>query len=220
MKKVDEFISKDQYGHVILTGGAVKEYFDENHPKTNAEKMDYIKGLMTVYPYIMLGNYHKWYFEDTKDTKDYQEFLASSQPKLSEKVLPILQKCYGASPISPEVRAADMTHLFTSIPYIILEDYYHWIDIKNGADFNEFKLENTPFSNVQGEVLLKAYYSTEPLLKTPEKCEIMIFFATQIPYMMLKRFYDWVYGVDMTGLPGGPGGPGPGGPGPGGPPPV
>lgn len=208
MKKVDDFIRNDMPGHVALTGAAIRKYFDPAVKMTGEERRDYTKGLFTVYPYMMLANYHNWFFEGAEGAKNPKSFMESHQPVIIARATPVLEKWYnGKDPTPYAEKVQAKIDLFMEIPYDILGGYHKWVysgkeDVKDFQEFIDTTRET--FTSILGGVVLKAYYDREKPMTAAAKTEVMLFFATQFPYMFLRRYYIWLFGEEMPVLPGGP----------------
>lgn len=208
MKKIAEFICRDQPGHIILTGGAIRKYFDSTVTLIAEERKDYVLGLFTVYPYMFLGNYHKWLFAGETCPKNYQEFMRTDQPGIISQVVPILDTWYDEkSPLPYNEKVKAKISLFTDVPFLILGAYHNWL--YNGGpeakDFQDFVQDTKPaLTSVLGKIVLKAYYDLENPLSPSEKTEIMLFFGTEYAHILLRKYYTWLFGEDKSGLPGPP----------------
>jgi len=205
MKKIDEFISSDQAGHLTGMGLLLPTFYDKTRNKTRAEKKEFVKGLFTGYPYMLISNYHKWLFEGDKNVKNYDEFMKSRQPDTIAKVIPLLDMYFDETNKYPYQQKVDaMTGLFTELPYTILGNYHKWLytGTKDAKDFQGFiDATKTTAVSILGGVILKAYYNQEKPLAPVEKAEIMIFFAAMFPYIFLRKYFVWLFGVDKDTLP-------------------
>lgn len=208
MKKIAEFICNDQPGHMVMTGGAVKKYFDPAITMTAQERKEYVKGLLTVYPYMFLGNYHKWLFEGESNAKDTQEFMKADQPGIIAKVAPVLDDWYDEKSAVPyDEKVAAKIGLFMDIPFIVLGNYHKWLysGEKDAKDFQEFINTTKPaLTSVLGGIVLKAYYDKTNPLSVAEKTQIMLFFATEYPHILLRKYYTWLFGEAKMEMHGGP----------------
>jgi len=206
MKKIAEFIFNDQPGHIILTGGGIKKYFDPKAKMTTQEKKEYFKGLISMYPYMFLGNYNNWLF-DGKSPKNYEEFLKADQPATAAKVTPAIEAWYDEkSSLSYEERVKGKIGLFLDIPLLVLGSYHAWLykGEKGAKDFKEFVQQTRPLTSVLGNVVLKAYYDTKNPLSVPEKTQVMLFLGTEYAQILIRKYYTWVFGEEKITMPGPP----------------
>ena len=210
MKKIAEFICSDQPGHIILTGGAIKKYFDPAVKMTAQERKDYVKGLLSVYPYMFLGNYYKWLFEGETAPKDYQVFMTADQPAIASKVVPVLDAWFDEkSKVKYEDKAKDMIGLFTDIPFLVLGNFHKWLytGTKGAKDYQEFLQQTKPaLTSVLGGIVLKAYYDKSKSLSAAEKTQIMLFFGTEYAQILIRKYYTWLFGEEKINFPGPPAG--------------
>lgn len=208
MKKIAEFICSDQPGHIILTGGAIKKYFDPAVKMTAQERKDYVKGLLSVYPYMFLGNYYKWLFEGETSPKNYQEFMSADQPVVAAQVMPVLDTWYDEkSKVRYEDKVKAKTGLFMDIPFTILGNFHKWLytGTKDAKDFQDFVQQTKPaLTSVLGGIVLKAYYDKKNPLSAAGKTQIMLFFGTEYAHILIRKYYTWLFGEEKLNMPPGP----------------
>lgn len=208
MKKIAEFICSDQPGHIIMTGGSIKKYFDPAVKMTAQERNEYVKGLMTVYPYMFLSNYYRWLYEGEKAPKDYQEFMKADQPGVVVQAVPILDAWYDEkSKVPYEDRVKNKIGLIMDIPFLILGNFHRWLyaGTKDAKDYQDFIKQTKPsLTSVLGGIVLKAYYDKSKPLSAAEKTQVMLFIGTEYGHILIRKYYTWLFGEEKIVMPGPP----------------
>lgn len=215
MKKIREFIGSDMFNHIAMTGPDIVRYFDPECIQTAEQKLAYAKGIMCVYPHIMMGNYCAWKYEDEPAPHDYTEFMKASIPALEQKVFPLLEKCFDSSnPLSSSERGKLIIPIITDIvPFHVLTGFYHYMygDSVGSKDIREFVETIRPtFISLMGDIVLKSVYDDAKQVDDRVKTEVFSYIATRMPYDLLRKYHDWHFGAEVVEM----------GPPPGGPPPI
>jgi len=203
MKKIREFIGSDMFNHIAMSGPDIANFFDPSVVQSAEEKLSYAKGIICVYPYMMLGNYCSWKFGDEPAPRNYEEFKNDSMPALQKKIFPMLEKCFNDSrPITGTERAEIMIPIFTDIvPFHVLPGFYNYMygNTKGAKDIREWVDANRPtMISLLGGVILKAVYDETKPMDYHAKTEVFLFIATRMPYLLLKKYYDWHFGAEVV----------------------
>ena len=218
-KSIHDFVLDDMWNHNLMSGDEIKGCVTGEKFATPDEKLGYCQGIFCTFPHMMLNNFSRWMWPEGTP-KDYQAFMEQSLKPLQEKVFPELE-AYFKGNLALGERAQLMAVLLTRvIPQHILTGFYNYMfegaeDFKDIADFWK---EVQPLLEMTAELTRSSY-----VLSTDGRAEAFLYLGARYPFLLLKRWYDWQFGLDKLEMgppPGGEGGPGappPGGPG--GPPP-
>ena len=209
------------FNHIAMSGPDIEKYFNPENGMTLADKLAYDKGIMCTYPFMMLGNYCNFkYDEEDPAPRDYEAFKAEAMPRLQEKVFPLLEPCFDdANPLPESERGKVLIPILTDIiPNFVLGEFYRYM-YPNGEDIQPLLDSLKPMlQGVLAQTVLPAVYSDENPMDPAAKTEVFKFIALRMAAFCMKRYHDWQFGQEVMAGPGGPGGlGGPGGPG--GPPP-
>ena len=203
MKSVKNFVMDDMWGHILMSGPDVTGYITGEMYKTPEEKHKYCQGIFTVYPHMMLGNFNRWFFGEASP-KDYSAFMEPSVQAIQSKVFPLLETCFDGS-LTQAQRGEIIIPLLTDvIPKHVLTGYYDYMfagqpDYK---DISSFWPTVEPLLALVARTLKLAYSGEMPVA---EQAELFLFVGTRMPYLLVKRWYDWQFGKEkMEGPPGPP----------------
>ena len=203
MKSVKNFVMEDMWGHILMSGPDVTGYITGEKYPTPEEKHKYCQGILTMYPHMMMGNFTRWLF-DAGAPKDYSAFMDSSVQALQSKVLPQLVPCFDGS-LDQVQRGEVLSPLLTDvIPKHVLTGYYDYMFAgqKDYKDIASFWPTVEPLLHLVARALKLAYSGEMP---TDEQAELFLFVGTRMPYLLVKRWYDWQFGKEkMEGPPGPP----------------
>lgn len=208
MKSVRDYLAQDMWGHILMSGDAVRGCVLGETCKTDREKHEYCQGIMTMFPHMMLGNFTQWLW-DGNAPKDYQAFMGPSVQALQSKVFPALEQ-YFLGGLTEQEKGKLLIPLLTDvIPRHVLSGFYDYMfagqpDYK---DISDFWPEVEPLLRLTARELALCY---EGEMDLEEKAELFLFIGTRYPFLLVKRWYDWQFGKEkMEGPPGGPPGPPP-----------
>ena len=203
MKSVRDYLAQDMWGHILMSGDAVRGCVTGETCKTAAEKHEYCQGIMTMFPHMMLGNFSRWMWE-AGAPKDYNAFLEPSVQALQKKVFPALEQ-YFMGNLSEEERGKLLIPLLTDvIPRHVLSGFYDYMFAGSPEykDIAEFWPTVEPLLTLTAKELELCYAGK---LSLEEKAELFLFIGTRYPFLLVKRWYDWQFGKEkMEGPPGGP----------------
>ena len=203
MKSVRDYLAQDMWGHILMSGDAVKGCVTGQTCATAQEKHEYCQGIMTMFPHMMLGNFSRWFW-DQGMPKDYNAFMDSSVQALQSKVFPVLEE-YFLGGLSEQEKGALLIPLLTDvIPRHVLSGFYDYMfsGQKDYKDISDFWTEAEPLLQLTARELELAYSGK---LSLEEKAELFLFIGTRYPFLLLKRWYDWQFGKEkMEGPPGPP----------------
>ncbi len=130
MKKIRDFIADDMFNHISMSGPDIEKYFDPASGMTLADKLAYDKGIMCTYPFMMLGNYCNFkYDEEDPAPRDYEAFKAEAMPRLQAQVFPLLEPCFDdANPLPESERGKVLIPILTDIiPNFVLGEFYRYM---------------------------------------------------------------------------------------------
>lgn len=199
MKSVKSYVMDDMWGHIIMSGPDIRGYILGEAHQTPQEQYKYCQGIFTVYPHMMLGNFTRWLWEGAPP-KEYGAFMEVSVQGLQSKVLPALEICFDGSK-TEEARGEVIVPLLTDvIPKYVLTGFYDYMfagqtDYKDIADFWPTV---EPLLALTARMLRLSYAGNMP---TEERAELFLFVGTRMPYLLLKRWYDWQFGAEKMEMP-------------------
>lgn len=203
MKSVRDYLAQDMWGHILMSGDAVRGCVTGETCKTAAEKHEYCQGILTMFPHMMLGNFTRWMW-DGNAPKDYDAFLEPSVQALQKKVFPALEQ-YFLENLSEQEKGKLLIPLLTDvIPKHVLSGFYDYMFAGSPEykDIAEFWSAVEPFLTLTAKELALAYTGT---LSLEERAELFVFVGTRYPFLLVKRWYDWQFGKEkMEGPPGPP----------------
>ncbi len=203
MKSVRDYIAQDMWGHILMSGEAVKGCVTGATCKTPQEKHEYCQGIMTMFPHMMLGNFSRWLWENDAP-KDYNTFMEPSVQALQSKVFPDLER-YFLGNLSEQEKGNLLIPLLTDvIPKHVLTGFYDYMFAgqKDYKDIATFWPTVEPLLKLTARELELAYDGS---LSLEEKAELFLFIGTRYPFLLIKRWYDWQFGKEkMEGPPGPP----------------
>ena len=203
MKSVRDYLAQDMWGHILMSGDAVKGCVTGQTCATAQEKLEYCQGIMTMFPHMLLGNFSRWLWDEGAP-KDYHAFMDSSVQALQSKVFPALER-YFLGGLSEQEKGALLIPLLTDgIPRHVLSGFYDYMfsGQKDYKDISDFWTEAEPLLHLTAKELELAYSGK---LSLEEKAELFLFIGTRYPFLLVKRWYDWQFGKEkMEGPPGPP----------------
>ncbi len=202
MKSVRDYLAQDMWGHILMSGEAVKGCVTGTTCKTAQEKHEYCQGILTMFPHMMLGNFARWFW-DQGTPKDYNAFMEPSVQALQSKVFPVLEQ-YFLGNLSEKEKGALLIPLLTDvIPRHVLSGFYDYMFAGSTEykDIAEFWPTVEPLLKLTAKELELAYSGA---LTLEEKAELFLFVGTRYPFLLVKRWYDWQFGVEKMEPPPGP----------------
>lgn len=202
MKSVRDYLAQDMWGHILMSGEAVKGCVTGATCKTPQEQHEYCQGILTMFPHMMLGNFSRWFW-DQGAPKDYSAFMEPSAQALQSKVFPALEQ-YFLGNLSEQEKGALLIPLLTDvIPKHVLSGFYDYMfaGSPDYKDIAEFWPTVEPFLTLTAKELALAYNGS---LSLEEKAELFLFVGTRYPFLLVKRWYDWQFGVEQMAPPPGP----------------
>lgn len=201
MKSVRDYIAQDMWGHILMSGPDIRGYITGQMYPTPQEQHNYCQGIFTMFPHMMLGNFSRWLWEEGAP-KDYQAFMTPSVQALQDKVFPVLEAAF--QPGLTQLRRGELLiPLLTQvIPKHILTGFYDYMFAgqKDYQDISTFWPTVEPILQLTAR-MLKAAYDPSAEMSPEEKAELFLFVGTRYPYLLLKRWYDWQFGVEKMEMP-------------------
>jgi hypothetical protein len=205
MKKIADYIHKDQPGQIAFTGPGVKKYEDPAGNMTAKEKKEWSMGMLTSYPFRFLEFYYMWLSEGNPNPKKYEDFQKAELPGITAQVAKVFDAWYDEkSREEYEDKVKAKIPLYIDIPFEVLGKFHKWLytGTKEYKDFADFERQTKPgLASFLGDVVLKAYYDKANPLPISAKTEIMLYFTTEYPHVLIRKYYTWLFGEDMTSIP-------------------
>jgi hypothetical protein len=195
---IRDFIFQDMWGHILMSGPDITGYLSGEKYPTAAEQESYCQGIFTMFPHMLLSGFTRWLW--TQPPKDYSAFMEPSVQALQAKVFPVLAECFQGG-LSQSQRGEKLIPLLTEvIPKHVLTGFYDYMfagqpDYKDICDFWP---QVQPILDLTARGLRAAYDTPMPL---GEKQELFLFVGTRMPYLLLKRWYDWQFGPEKLEMP-------------------
>lgn len=200
MKSVRDYIAQDMWGHCLMSGDAIVGCVTGETCKTAEEKLEYCKGIMTVFPHMLLANFSRWFW-DGNPPRDYGGFMEASVAPLQAEVFPILEKYFLDSSLSQEEKGKMLAPVLTDlVPRHVLTGFYNYMFAGAGddKDIADFWPTVEPLLHLSAKELQLVYAEGCP---TPEKAEMFLFLGTRLPFLLIKRWYDWQFGKEKMEMP-------------------
>ena len=198
MKKIREFLGDDMFNHIAMSGPDIDRYFDPNGGMTTEDKKKYAQGIICTYPFMMLGNYCRWRFdEEDPIPRPYEPFMEARLPEIQAECFPLLDRFYDeVSPASAAEKTQILTTLLTEIiPRKVIGGFYAYL-------YGEEKLEeyldllSPMLRGVVADLLLPAVFDESRPMDYRTRTEIFRFIALRLAAFCMKRMYDWMYGPE------------------------
>lgn len=201
MKSIRDYLAEDMWGHILMSGDAVKGCVTGETCKTNLEKKEYCQGIMTVFPHMLLSNFSRWFW-DRNMPKDYKAFMDASVPALQSKVFPALDAYFAeGSALTESQRGELMIPILTdTIPKHVLTGFYDYMFAGSDGykDISSYWDTVAPLLHMTARVMETAYRADIP---TEEKAELFLYIGTRYPFLLIKRWYDWQFGKEELKMP-------------------
>ena len=202
---IKDYIADDMWGHILMSGEAVRGCAMGTTCSTAAEKLDYCKGIMVTFPFMMLANFSRWYKEHVDPAmQDYAPFMDAALPPLQAEVFPQLEAYFNEEAPLPEAeRGAILIPLLTDrIPKYVLGEFYAYFfgDSPEAGDIETFWAAVDPLLQLTAR-MLEAAYDTERPISLEVRGELFKYVGTRYPFYLLKRWYDWQFGQDVLDFP-------------------
>lgn len=201
MKRIREYISDDMFNHILMSGGEIRACVNGSKYVTPEEKLGYCQGIFTMFPHMLLANFSRWLW-DGDTPKPYEGFMDSSVKALQEKVFPLLEQLFSSKTPVP-IRGELMIMLVTDIvPKHVLTSFYDYMFAGSSEykDISEFWAETDPFLKWTANVI-EAAYDANGLLPVEQLEELYMFVGTRMPFILIKRWYDWQFGPEKLEMP-------------------
>jgi hypothetical protein len=203
MKSVKDYIAQDMPGHIMMSGDAILGCVTGETCPTLQEKHEYCKGIMTMFPHMLLANFSRWFWE-AEAPRDYSAFMDASAPQLQAQVFPVLERVFDeAEPLPESQRGALLIPLLTDvIPKHVLGGFYQYMfaGTEDYKDIAAFWPTVEPLLQLTARSLALAYDDDAPL-PLEEKAELYLFIGTRLPFLLIKRWYDWQFGKEKMEMP-------------------
>jgi hypothetical protein len=197
---IRDFIFQDMWGHILMSGPDITGYISGEKYPTAAEKENYCQGIFTMFPHMLLSGFTRWLWSEPP--KDYNAFMEPSVQTLQAKVFPVLAESFQDGLSEPERGEALIPLLTDVIPKHILTGFYHYMfeGQPDYRDICDFWPQVQPILDLTARGLKAAYDDQNPM-STAEKQELFLFVGTRMPYLLLKRWYDWQFGPEKLDMP-------------------
>ena len=203
MKSIREYLAQDWWGHCLMSADAIRGCATGETCKTAQEKHEYCKGIMTMFPHMLLMNFSRWFWDGAMP-KDYQGFMEPSAAALQEIVFPVLEQYFDeSSTLTVEERGALLIPLLTDvIPKHVLGGFYAYMfeGDENYKDIAEFWPTVEPLLSLTARSL-KTVYSIDAGCSTEEKGELFVYIGARMPFILIKRWYEWYFGKEKMEMP-------------------
>lgn len=200
MKSIRDYIAQDMWGHILMSGPDIRGCVSGSMYQTPEEKRQYCQGIMTVFPHMLLGNFSRWLW-DSRPPKEYEPFMDSSMKDLQDKVFPVLDTYFLDTENADKgsIMAALLTDV---IPKHMLTGFYQYMfgDTPEYQDISGYWNKVEPLLALTARMVRCAYLPDAPL-PLAEKEELYLYIGTQLPYLLLKRWYDWQFGEEKIQMP-------------------
>lgn len=201
VKKIREYIADDMFNHILMSGGEIRACVNGSKYPTLQDKLGYCEGIMTVFPHMLLGNFTRWLW-DGESPKPYEGFMQPSMEAVQAKALPLIRKAFSEEVTAAERGALLIPVLTDIVPKAVLTGYYNYMfeGAEDYKDIAEFWPRVEPLLAWTARALKDAYSETDPL-PTEQMEELYLFIGTRMPFILLKRWYDWQFGEEKLEMP-------------------
>lgn len=200
MKRIREYIGDDMFNHILMSGGEIRACVNGSKYSAPEEKLGYCQGILTVFPHMLLMNFSRWLWSGDLP-KPYEGFMDSSVGALQKTVFPVLEQALAAN-TPPQESGKLLALLITDVvPKHVLNGYYDYMFVgsPDGKDISEFWTEVQPFLKWAEQVITSAYQNGP--LPTELMEELYLFVGTRMPFILIKRWYDWQFGAEKLEMP-------------------
>lgn len=200
MKSIRDYIAQDMWGHILMSGPDIRGCVSGTMYQTLEEKLQYCQGIMTVFPHMLLGNFSRWLWE-SQPPKEYETFMDSSMGSLQKQVFPILDSYFLGE--GDTDKGAIMAALLTDIiPKHMLTGFYQYMfsGTPEYQDISAYWDKVEPLLALTARMIRCAFSPQDPC-SVNEKEELFLYLGTRLPYLLLKRWYDWQYGEEKMQMP-------------------
>jgi hypothetical protein len=130
--------------------------------------------------------------------------MDASAPQLQAQVFPVLERVFDeAEPLPESQRGALLIPLLTDvIPKHVLGGFYQYMfaGTEDYKDIAAFWPTVEPLLQLTARSLALAYDDDAPL-PLEEKAELYLFIGTRLPFLLIKRWYDWQFGKEKMEMP-------------------
>lgn len=123
-KNIDLFLEQDHREHLERSLQAVLEHADLTNQKTADERKEYFRGLMGMFPLMMLGHYYGWLTDS--EPKDYFETFVPKWQSITEEYINQLTDRLFDEETEPMQRAALISAYVQTYPYDLLRVFVLW----------------------------------------------------------------------------------------------
>lgn len=203
MKSVREYVLPDMWNHNLMSGGEIRALVEGTKYTTPEEQLDYLRGIITMFPHMLLANFSRWMWEGSEPPKPYEAFMDASVQSLQSQVFPVLEEYWNSvTPVPFADRGEKMVPILTDlVPKHVLTGFYDYMFTGSDSykDISEFWTQVQPLLNVTAKSLAATYADTEMDVK--ERAEVFLFIGARMPFLILKRWYDWQFGPDKMDFP-------------------
>lgn len=202
MKSIRDYLAQDWWGHCLMSADAIRGCATGETCKTAADKLEYSKGIMTVFPHMLLANFSRWFW-DGQPPKDYGKFMDASVAALQAEVFPILEKYFDeTNGMTDRERGALLAPILTDlIPKHVLSGYYdyYFAGTADYKDLSTFWPMVAPLLNLTANAIAMVYSADE--VDIDEKGELFVYIGARMPFIIIKRWYEWEFGKEKMEMP-------------------
>ena len=199
MKSIRDYLAEDMWNHILMSGDAIRGCVTMESCKTKAEQLDYCRGITTMFPHMLLMNFSRWYF-DAGMPKDYGAFMEASIAPLQEKVFPVLEIYFAEdSGLNEQEKGAMLIPVLTDlVPKYVLSGYHNYMFADSGKNIDEYIESIQPLLSASAKAMAAAYADSTTI---EEKAEFFLYLGTRFPFLIIKRWYDWMFGKEEMKMP-------------------
>lgn len=183
-RNFDIFLEEDHKEHLERSLQAILEHADLTNEKTEDERKEFFRGLMGMFPVMMLGHYYEWLTE--REPKDYFDSFIPKWQSVTETYIERLTNRLFDEKTEPMLRAVLLASYMQTYPYELLRAFVLWAKPDAAGKAEEFLAKE----RTEGITSLSRQITEEITAGT--HLSLAASLAGDYPFELLGRFHHAV----------------------------